>query len=756
MIHFRKPLAALLAGLYSLPLVSGLSHAAAAPVMFADAADTNQVRVRPLTDPFAAIGGSLKPHNMPLPNLVGIVANRQNAILLGKALFWDQQTGSDGMACASCHFAGGADNRITHQVNPGTGDLRFAGGDRDFGGLVSAPRAASNTLSPPSTVGLTAGREVAGNNRTLDTKDFPFHRLEDPKNRNSAVLYTTNDVVGSSGSFGGLLVDSTKGSSVDKCQPGKGDVFHVGGQPLRQVTGRNAPTVINAGFYRRLFWDGRANATFNGEDPFGARNANAFVVEAVGLTTVAPRKLALANGQLASQAVGPALSEVEASCGGRNFAELGRRLASVRPLQTQAVHALDSVLGKSRHISGKGLNTTYSSLIQTSFDSRWWRGVGKFRKVNGTLVADANGYTQQELNFAMFWGIAIALYESTLKSDDSPLDQALEGRIMLSEQEMRGAFLFANKAKCTDCHTGPMLSVATPLIPPEPVEPGVVPVPDALNVARIDGLYATAMPVMYDEGWYNLGVTPTAADLGIGGTDPWGNPLSFARQVAEPSRKVDTFPFNACWFERRITEDAPEACTHAKEMAAFQPTEQRLGVDGAFKTPSLRNVGLTAPYFHNGGYATLRSVVQFYARGGNRRGDGSEDPDWEFNDNSGSGSLGRGHPVMDSGVGSNVLGIEPLFKTDPDEPEYFPEETRTLTDAEIDDIVAFMLTLTDRRVQCRAAPFDHPALSLPDGALVTPGATTNAKDFYTVLPATGAAGVPENQCLVNSGDLFIR
>jgi cytochrome c peroxidase len=33
---------------------------------------------------------------------------------------------------------------------------------------------------------------------------------------------------------------------------------------------------------------------------------------------------------------------------------------------------------------------------------------------------------------------------------------------------------------------------------------------------------------------------------------------------------------------------------------------------GKFKVPTLRNVALTAPYFHNGRFATLREVVQFY------------------------------------------------------------------------------------------------------------------------------------------------
>jgi cytochrome c peroxidase len=35
---------------------------------------------------------------------------------------------------------------------------------------------------------------------------------------------------------------------------------------------------------------------------------------------------------------------------------------------------------------------------------------------------------------------------------------------------------------------------------------------------------------------------------------------------------------------------------------------------GAFKVPSLRNVALTAPYFHNGRFATLEEVVAFYVR----------------------------------------------------------------------------------------------------------------------------------------------
>jgi cytochrome c peroxidase len=37
---------------------------------------------------------------------------------------------------------------------------------------------------------------------------------------------------------------------------------------------------------------------------------------------------------------------------------------------------------------------------------------------------------------------------------------------------------------------------------------------------------------------------------------------------------------------------------------------------GAFKTPSLRSVALTAPYMHTGGLKTLEEVVEFYNKGG--------------------------------------------------------------------------------------------------------------------------------------------
>ena len=54
---------------------------------------------------------SLKTIAVPEPaNLADFVRDRQAAIALGKALFWDMQIGSDGVqACATCHFHAGAD-----------------------------------------------------------------------------------------------------------------------------------------------------------------------------------------------------------------------------------------------------------------------------------------------------------------------------------------------------------------------------------------------------------------------------------------------------------------------------------------------------------------------------------------------------------------------------------------------------------------------------------------------------------------------
>ena len=50
-------------------------------------------------------------------------------------------------------------------------------------------------------------------------------------------------------------------------------------------------------------------------------------------------------------------------------------------------------------------------------------------------------------------------------------------------------------------------------------------------------------------------------------------------------------------------------------LGRFLVTKEKAEI-GAFKTPGLRNVELTAPYMHDGSEATLEAVVEFYNKGG--------------------------------------------------------------------------------------------------------------------------------------------
>jgi cytochrome c peroxidase len=100
----------------------------------------------------------------------------------------------------------------------------------------------------------------------------------------------------------------------------------------------------------------------------------------------------------------------------------------------------------------------------------------------------------------------------------------------------------------------------------------------------------------------------------------------------------------------------------------------------AFRTPSLRNVKLTAPYFHTGSYPTLEQVLDFFDRGG------------DF-----------ANPERSADI--KPLGLSPLDK-------------RALLDF-------LKNALTDCRVEKSKAPFDHPELVVVNGP---------------TLPAVGAEG----------------
>jgi cytochrome c peroxidase len=617
----------------------------------------------------------------PIPGLGNFIRDRQAAILLGKALFWDLQAGSDGNACASCHYHAGADSRLKNQINP-AGDGRFQ----------------------PTATGS------GGPNTTLKPGDFPFHRLLDPLDRNSTVTYDSNDVIGSQGSIGGVL-KSIRADGTETCgaRPAGPDSFEVNSTLTRRVTGRNAPTTINAAFNYRNFWDGRANNSFNGVNPFGPRDTNARVLEASADGSSHWTAIDLPNASLASQATGPALSDFEMSCAKRTFKDLGRKLLALRPLGSQEVHPQDSVLGAHRHPSGHGLKESYADLIRAAIDPRWWSATGK-----------TDGYTQMETNFSLYWGLAVMMYEQTLISDEAPFDKFVGSPGVpadpkaLSLQELRGLVLFRGKGQCVSCHKGAEFTGAATALQRDGAE-GVL----------VESMFLPSGGLaVYDNGFYNIGVRPTVEDRGVGGFDPFGNPLSFTRTWFEQLRArpvADPVWVDSCLFS--IFFDA-SAC-----WIGPGPDTTRIVADGAFKTPTLRNVALTQPYFHNGSQFSLEQVVAFYNRGGDRRG-----PD----DNDSTGFVAA--DAMNGGTSNLHPAVKPLG----------------LTAAEQADLVAFLRNaLTDPRVACEQAPFDHPALPLHDGHVGDQSAVRDrnhdgiADDAFIALPAVGAAGLAKERCLRN-------
>lgn len=618
---------------------------------------------------------SLKSVQVPEPvDLDLYVKNKKNAIALGKALFWDMQLGSDGAtACASCHFNAGADSRTKNQINP-----NFARSNQD----------GTSNHSDEFEVGQ-------GPNYQLKTSDFPRHQKADPTLFVSDVLRDTDDVLGSQGVHYTLFTEAGESEIVPDPNG-----FEVNGANTRRVQDRNSPTVINAVFNHRQFWDGRASNIFNGKNPHGDADKSALVYKVVDrqLTGV---NIRIDNASLASQATGPVLSNIEMSADGRTWTDVGteilsddtgtaqlkseriaartRQILATNPLALQEVSPTDSVLGKLVDKDGTGLSVAdYSSMISAAFQPEWWQS-------KDTIVLDDNTeHTQMEMNFSLFFGLAVQLYEATLVSDNTRVDQYLEGDTSaLTEQEIVGFHLADAEARCLNCHGGSELTFA--------------------SVGRINeqGLTRVRRGDLIDEGFNNIGVRPTLDDLGVGGINPFGDAEGYARQT------------QLGLYNNPNIDDTEELTAD-------------LGNDGAFKIPSLRNVALTAPYFHNGSEGTLEEVIDFYFRGGNFR----------------TFDLDQSHPIIgysaDRESESPITGLGiltgDLLNSGPG-----------LDDVDKASLVAFLKALTDERVLYRKAPFDHPQLFIQaghvgDNTTVEVDENGQAKDIIVEIPAVGAEG----------------
>ncbi len=194
--------------------------------------------------------------------------------------------------------------------------------------------------------------------------------------------------------------------------------------------------------------------------------------------------------------------------------------------------------------------------------------------------------------------MAIAAFERTIVSGDSPFDRYNYGGEVnaLTEQQKKGFDLFVNEGRCVSCHV----------------------------IEQTQALFT-------DNRFHNVGV---------GINDIQEEVPALAGEYIKANLSVKEVDVKVLTDKR------------SSELGRFVLTT---GFDdlGSFKTPTLRNIAVTAPYMHDGSLATLRDVVVHYNNGG---------------------VTVEGNPVNDFLSG----GIRPL----------------NLTDEEIDALVAFMEALT--------------------------------------------------------------
>ncbi|MEZ5305954.1 MAG: cytochrome c peroxidase [Pyrinomonadaceae bacterium] len=171
-----------------------------------------------------------------------------------------------------------------------------------------------------------------------------------------------------------------------------------------QVTGRRAPTYLNAGYaHLGSFWDGRAAPEFR--DPI----TNAVVLDF--------------DAALESQAAAPPVSGAEMGHSGRDWNDVATRVQNSTPLAL----ASDVPASLAAWIDGR----TYPELFEEAYGSP---------EVTPAKIL-----------------MAIATHERTIFSDRTPLDRAAAGIEPLQplEDEGRKLFIISN---CNFCHQGPLLT----------------------------------------------------------------------------------------------------------------------------------------------------------------------------------------------------------------------------------------------------------------------------------------------------------
>jgi cytochrome c peroxidase len=160
-------------------------------------------------------------------------------------------------------------------------------------------------------------------------------------------------------------------------------------------------------------------------------------------------------------------------------------------------------------------------------------------------------------------GMAIASYERTLNSANSAFDRWYYGKdkqAMVAKAQ-HGFQLFNGKANCSNCHA----------------------------ITSNHALFT-------DNSNHNTGI---------------GYAEAMAR--TDKTQRVQVAP--GVYVDVAATLIASVGETKPNDLGRYEVT-QKPEDRWKYKTPSLRNVSLTAPYMHNGAFATLQQVVEFYNRGG--------------------------------------------------------------------------------------------------------------------------------------------
>jgi cytochrome c peroxidase len=157
---------------------------------------------------------------------------------------------------------------------------------------------------------------------------------------------------------------------------------------------------------------------------------------------------------------------------------------------------------------------------------------------------------------------AIACFERTLIAGDSPFDRYYFGHDehALSLSAQRGLNLFQHAAQCSSCHT----------------------------IGLTEALFT-------DNAFHSLGI----------------GMQRIAPMLPELTKRVVASRQSGISIDRVILSDRDIA-----ELGRFVVTLSPVDI-GTFRTPSLRNVDLTAPYMHDGSVATLQEAVEreLYFRG---------------------------------------------------------------------------------------------------------------------------------------------